>query len=69
VEKYTMVKTPSSVDETLPGYEAMRSTQTSPIANFFMDGDFSKLKYLASMEGAILSGQLAAKSVSETIHT
>lgn len=62
-----MVKTPLSVYETLPGCEAMRPTQESPIPNFFMAGDFTKQKYLASMEGAILSGQLAAKVVSETV--
>ena len=32
-----------------------------------MAGDFSKQKYLASMEGAVLSGQLAAKTVAEAI--
>lgn len=64
--KYSMVKTATSVYETLPGCEAMRPSQTSPIPNFFMAGDFTKQKYLASMEGAILSGQLAAKAVAET---
>lgn len=67
VEKFTCVKTATSVYETLPGCEAMRPTQKSPIDNFVMAGDFSKQKYLASMEGAILSGQLAAKAVSEMI--
>ena len=45
----------------------MRPTQASPIQNFIMAGDFSKQKYLASMEGAILSGQLAAKVIAETV--
>lgn len=67
VEKFSVVKTPTSVYETLPGCEAMRPTQVSPIKNFFMAGDFSKQKYLASMEGAVLSGQLAAKAVAEAI--
>lgn len=67
VEKFTCVKTATSVYETLPGCEAMRPTQISPISNFFMAGDFSKQKYLASMEGAVLSGQLAAKAVANTI--
>lgn len=65
VEKFTCVKTATSVYETLPGCEAMRPTQASPISNFIMAGDFSKQKYLASMEGAILSGQLAAKAVQD----
>ena len=67
VEKYKCVKTATSVYETLPGCEAMRPTQVSPISNFFMAGDFSKQKYLASMEGAVLSGKLAATAVAETI--
>lgn len=66
VKKFTLVRTPTSVYETLPGCEAMRPTQKSPISNFYMAGDFSKQRYLASMEGAILSGQLAAKAVAET---
>ena len=66
VIKFTIVRTPTSVYETLPGCEALRPTQTSPISNFFMAGDFSKQKYLASMEGAVLSGQLAAKAVAES---
>jgi len=65
VVKYSLVKTPTSVYETLPGCENMRPTQKSPISNFIMSGDFSKQKYLASMEGAILSGQLAACTVTE----
>lgn len=67
VRKYSIVKTPTSVYETLPGCEAMRPDQMSPISNFFIAGDFTKQKYLASMEGAVLSGQLAAKSLAETI--
>lgn len=67
VRKYTIVKTPTSVYETLPGCEAMRPEQRSPISNFFLAGDFTKQKYLASMEGAVLSGQLAAKSLAEII--
>ena len=67
VVKYSMVKTPLSVYETLPGCEAMRPGQVSPVPNFFMAGDFTKQKYLASIEGDILSGQHAAKAVADTI--
>ena len=66
VVKFTCVRTPTSVYETLPGCEELRPSQESPISNFFMAGDFSKQRYLASMEGAILSGQLAAKAVAES---
>jgi 15-cis-phytoene desaturase len=66
VEKFTCVRTPTSVYETLPGCEEHRPTQRSPIQNFFCAGDFSKQKYLASMEGAILSGVLAAQEVADS---
>lgn len=33
--------------------------------NFFLTGDYTKQRYLASMEGAIFSGKLAAKEVVE----
>jgi len=66
VAKFTCVRTPTSVYETLPGMDKYRPSQQSPIPNFVMAGDFSKQKYLASMEGAILGGQLAAKVVADT---
>jgi 15-cis-phytoene desaturase len=37
--------------------------QRSPINNFYMAGDFTKKKYLATMEGAVLSGKLCAKAI------
>lgn len=42
-----------------------RPTQRSPIKNFYMAGDFTKQKYLASMEGAIYSGKLATECIVE----
>jgi 15-cis-phytoene desaturase len=66
VAKFTCVRTPTSVYETLPGCEEHRPTQKSPISNFFCAGDFSKQKYLASMEGAILSGLLAATAIADS---
>jgi len=63
VPKYSVVKTPTSVDETPPGCVKIRPSQKCPISNFFMAGVFTKQKYLASMEGAVLSGQLAAKEL------
>jgi 15-cis-phytoene desaturase len=65
VTKFTIVRTPTSVYETTPGTEDARPTQASPIRNFFCAGDFSKQRYLASMEGAALSGKLAARAVAE----
>lgn len=40
-----------------------RPTQKTPIDNFYLCGCYTKQKYLASMEGAIFSGKLAAREI------
>ena len=39
--------------------------EKSPIKNFFLAGDYTMQKYLASMEGAVLSGKLCAESINK----
>jgi 15-cis-phytoene desaturase len=57
------VKTPRSVYTAAPGTQACRPDQASPIANFFLAGSYTMQRYLGSMEGAVLSGKLAAQAV------
>lgn len=45
-----------------------RPTQRTPISNFYLAGDYTKQKYLASMEGAIFSGKLAAEAIVEDVN-
>nr|AHA43672.1 phytoene desaturase [Plagiochasma appendiculatum] len=61
--KYHVVKTPRSVYKIVPNCEPCRPLQRSPVPRFYMAGDFTKQKYLASMEGAVLSGKLCAQSI------
>ncbi|KAL3825045.1 hypothetical protein ACJIZ3_021074 [Penstemon smallii] len=61
--KYHVVKTPRSVYKTTPGSEPCRPLQKSPIEGFYLAGDYTKQKYLASMEGAVLSGKLCAQAI------
>lgn len=61
--KYHVVKTPRSVYKTMKGLQQSRPRQKTPISNFFLAGDFTLQMYLASMEGAVLSGKLAAKEI------
>lgn len=61
--KYHVVKTPRSVYKTVPGTEPCRPLQKSPIEGFYLAGDYTKQKYLASMEGAVLSGKLCAQAI------
>lgn len=63
--KYAVVKTPLSVYTASPGREAFRPDQRTPVGNFYLAGDFTKQQYLASMEGAILSGKLCAYKISK----
>jgi 15-cis-phytoene desaturase len=62
--KYKVVKTPRSVYKATPGRQQHRPSQTTPIANFYLTGDYTMQRYLASMEGAVLSGKLTAQAIS-----
>jgi 15-cis-phytoene desaturase len=61
--KSKIVKTPRSVYTAAPGMQACRPDQASPIQNFFLAGSYTMQRYLGSMEGAVLSGKLAAQAV------
>lgn len=63
LRKYKVVKTPLSVYKTTPGCQQLRPTQQTPVANFFLAGDYTMQRYLASMEGAVLSGKLCSGAV------
>lgn len=63
VTKSSVVRVPRSVYATTPGRNKFRPSQESPISNFVMAGDFASQKYLGSMEGAVLSGKLAAEVI------
>jgi len=61
--KYHVVKTPRSVYKAIPGCQQYRPSQTTPIENFYLTGDYTMQRYLASMEGAVLSGKLTAQAI------
>ncbi len=65
LRKYKVVKTPLSVYKAVPGCQKIRPSQKTPINNFFLTGDYTMQRYLASMEGAVLSGKLCAEVVNE----
>ncbi|HEX8218891.1 MAG TPA: FAD-dependent oxidoreductase [Chloroflexia bacterium] len=55
--KSTVVRIPQSVYKARPGMDRFRPDQATGIPNFFVCGDYTKQEYLASMEGAVLSGK------------
>lgn len=61
--KSTMVKIPQSVYKAVPDVDQFRPDQVSPIGNFFLAGDYTDQHYLASMEGAALSGRQVAEKL------
>ncbi len=63
--KYHVVKTPRSVYKATPGRQACRPSQRTPIQNFYLTGDYTMQQYLASMEGAVLSGKLTATAITK----
>ncbi len=65
LRKYKVVKTPRSVYTASPGREAYRPAQETPIRNFYLAGSYTKQMYLGSMEGAVLSGKLAAQAITQ----
>jgi uncharacterized protein with NAD-binding domain and iron-sulfur cluster len=55
--KSTVVRIPQSVYKARPGMDRFRPDHATGIPNFFVCGDYTKQEYLASMEGAVLSGK------------
>lgn len=43
--------------------EPYRPQQKTPVPNFFLAGSYTAQDYIDSMEGATLSGQLAAQAI------
>lgn len=63
--KSKVVKTPRSVYKAVAGTQKLKPTQTTPINNFYLAGSYTKQEYLGSMEGAVLSGKLAAMAIAK----
>ena len=60
---YNLSPSLRSVYKTIPDCEPCRPLQRSPIQGFYLAWDYTKQKYLASMEGAVLSGKFCSQSI------
>ncbi len=58
-----VVKLAQSLYREAPGMEPYRPKQSTPIRNFFLAGSYTKQDYIDSMEGATMSGHLAAAEI------
>jgi 15-cis-phytoene desaturase len=61
--KSTVVRILQSVYKARPGMDRHRPDQATSVPNFFLCGDYTRQDYLASMEGAVLSGKRAASRI------
>ena len=58
-----VVKVSHSLYREAPGMEPFRPNQSTSLDNFFLAGSFTKQDYIDSMEGATMSGHLAASAI------
>ena len=58
-----VVKLAQSLYREAPGMEPYRPDQSTPVGNFFLAGSYTKQDYIDSMEGATMSGRLAAAAI------
>jgi phytoene desaturase len=63
LQKSTVVRIPQSVYRARPDMDQHRPDQATPIRNFYLCGDYTRQEYLASMEGAVLSGKRVAARI------
>ncbi|MBI4852528.1 MAG: FAD-dependent oxidoreductase [Acidobacteria bacterium] len=67
VIKSTVVRIPKSVYWPKPGVDKLRPTQKTPIKNLFLAGGYTEQRFYDSMEGAVSSGNRAAKALMERV--
>ncbi len=58
-----VVKLAQSLYREAPGMEPYRPAQRTPVVNFFLAGSYTRQDYIDSMEGATMSGRLAAAAI------
>lgn len=63
IKSAAVVRHPSEFYLLEPGSEARRPRQKTSIPGLALAGDYTKQPYICSMEGAVVSGRLAAKAV------
>lgn len=59
----SVVKLAASLYREAPGMDPYRPQQKTPVPNFFLAGSYTAQDYIDSMEGATISGNLAAQAV------
>lgn len=63
VRRYRMVTHPHDFYAMTPGSELLRPVQKTPIPGLTLAGDYTRQPFVASMEGAVISGKRAAEAI------
>jgi 15-cis-phytoene desaturase len=61
--RYRVIKLPADFYSLSPGNDHLRPPQETPIPGLTLAGDYTRQQYLATMEGAVVSGRRAAEAV------
>jgi 15-cis-phytoene desaturase len=69
VRRYQVVHHPDEFYAMRPGTEALRPTAATAIEGLWLAGDYTRQPFLASMEGAVISGRHAAEGILSGSHT
>jgi 15-cis-phytoene desaturase len=63
IRDYRVIVRPDDFYSPSPGAQKLRPKQKTAIPGLTLAGDYTKQKYMGNMEGAVVSGRLAAKAV------
>jgi 15-cis-phytoene desaturase len=63
IRQYRVISHPEDFYLLEPGYEKLRPSQTTLVPGLTLAGDYTKQPLFCSMEGAVISGERAAKAV------
>ena len=67
IRKSLIIKQPNATFRCVPGVSSRRPSQTTPIDNLFLAGDWTNTDWPSTMEGAVRSGVYAARALSERL--
>jgi 15-cis-phytoene desaturase len=63
VKKWVVLKHPAHLIRPLPGVMTRRPSQVTPVANFFLAGDWTQQEFFGSQEGAVRGGRDCASAI------
>ena len=66
VQKSLVIKQPDATFRCVPGVASRRPSQTTPIHNLFLAGDWTRTDWPSTMEGAVRSGVYAARALAQS---